>query len=117
MIFSVHSSLSAIRAFGVKMGVNANNVANAETEGYKKRRALLKEGPGNDVRVEIEQVDTPGPTIAEVKDGQITEKELSNVDLAEELSQTILNQRGLEANLTILKTQDEMLGSVIDMFE
>jgi flagellar basal-body rod protein FlgC len=117
MILSVSSTLSALRAFGAKMGVNANNVANADTEGYKKRRAVLQEGSNNDVQVDIEQVNTPGPAVAEEKDGQITEKEMSNVDLAEELTQTILNQRGLEVNLTTLKTQDEMIGSVIDMFE
>ena len=117
MIFSVCSSLSAIRAYGVKMGVHADNVANANTEEYKKRRVVFEEGSRNDVQVEIEQVDTPGPTVAEVTDGQIEEKELSNVDLAEEIPQTILTERGFEANFVTLRTQDEMLGSVIDILE
>lgn len=117
MIFSVNSSLTAIKAYGVKMGVHADNVANAQTEEYKKSRAVFKEGLRNDVQVEIEQVNTPGPTVAEITDGERTERELSNVDLAEELPQTILTQRGLEMNLTTLKALDEMLGSVIDIVE
>lgn len=117
MIFSVCSSLSAIRAYSVKMGVHADNVANANTEEYKKRRAVLEEGPKNDVQVNIEQVDTPGPTVAEITGDQIEAKELSNVDLAEEISQTILTQSGFEANFVTLRTQDEMLGSVIDILE
>ncbi len=117
MIFSVSSSLTALKAYGVKMGVHADNVANAQTEEYKKRRAVFKEGLRNDVQVAIEQVDTPGPAVVEINDGEITERELSNVDLAEELPQTILTQRGFQVNLTTLKALDEMLGSIIDIIE
>ena len=117
MIFSVASSLSAIRAYGVKMGVHADNVANVETEGYKKSQATFKEGVRNEVQVEVTKVETPGPTIAEVTSGQTVQKELSNVDLAEEIPQTILAQKGFEVNLITLKTQNEMLGSVIDILE
>jgi flagellar basal-body rod protein FlgC len=117
MIFSVCSSLSAIRAYSVKMGVHADNVANANTEEFKKRKVVLEEGPRNDVQVNIEQVDTPGPTVTEITGDQIEAKELSNVDLAEEIPQTILTRNGLEANAVTLKTLDEMLGSVIDILE
>ncbi|MBL7181084.1 MAG: flagellar basal body rod C-terminal domain-containing protein [Pseudomonadota bacterium] len=117
MIFSVSSSLSAIKAYGVKMGVSADNVANAETDEYKKRRVIFKEGVRNDVQVEIEKVDTPGPIVSEANNGQVTEKELSNVDLTEEIPQAILTQRGFEVNLKTLQTLDEMTGTVIDMFE
>jgi len=117
MIFSVNSSLTAIKAYGVKMGVHADNVANAQTDEYKKSRVVFKEGLRNDVQVEIEQVDTPGSTVTEITDGEITERELSNVDLAEELPQTILTQRGFQVNLTTLRALDEMLGSVIDIVE
>ncbi len=117
MIFSVCSPLTAIRAYSDKMGVHADNVANANTEEYKRRRAVLEEGPRNDVQLNIEQVDTPGPTVAEVSGDQTELKELSNVDLAEEIPQTILTQRGFEANFVTLKTRDEMIGSVIDILE
>lgn len=117
MIFSVSSSLTALKAYGIKMGVHADNVANAQTEEYKKSRAVFKEGLRNDIQVEVEQVNTPGPTVVEIKDGERTERELSNVDLAEELPQTILAQRGFQVNLTTLKALDEMLGSIIDIIE
>jgi len=117
MIFSVASSLSAIQAYGVKMGVHADNVANVETEGFKKSRADLKEGVRNEVQVEVSKVETPGPAIAEVTNGQTELKEMSNVDLAEEIPQTILTQRGFDVNFITLKAQDQMLGSVIDILE
>ena len=43
MITGIHSTLSALRAFGDKIGVAAHNVANVETEEFKKQRALLSE--------------------------------------------------------------------------
>ena len=45
----------------------------------------------------------------------MVENELSNVDLAEELPQTILAQRGYEANLKTIQTYDETLKSIIDI--
>ena len=115
MSFSIQSTLSAIKAFGVKMGVTANNIANVETEGFKKSKATLVEGPKNNVEVEITQPNTPGPVVVDATDGQLTE--MSNVDLVEEIPQTILAQRGYEANLATLRTQDEMLKSIIDIIK
>jgi flagellar hook protein FlgE len=97
------------------MNVIANNVANVETEEFKKSRATLVEGPENSVRVEITQPEDRGPTVVEVKDGQIEKKEMSNVDLTEEIPQSIVAQRGYEANLATIRTQDEMLNSILDI--
>lgn len=41
--------------------------------------------------------------------------EMSNVDIAKEITDTIPLQRGYEANLTVIKTKDEMLGSLLDI--
>jgi flagellar basal-body rod protein FlgC len=117
MTFSIQSTLSAIKAFGEKMGVTANNIANLETEGFKKSTATLVEGPKKNVGVEITQPDIPGPVVVDETYGQLTEKEMSNVDLAEEIPQTIIAQRGYETNLATLRTQDEMLKSIIDIIK
>jgi len=39
----------------------------------------------------------------------------SNVDLAKEITDTIPTQTGYEANLTVIKTRDEMLGMILDI--
>jgi flagellar hook protein FlgE len=117
MTFSIQSTLSAIKAFGDKMGVAANNIANSETEEFKKSRATLIEGPDKSVTAQITQPETPGPVVVESTDGRSTTKELSNVDLAEEIPQTIIAQRGYEANLSTIKIQDEMSKSVIDIIK
>ena len=117
MTFFFFITLSAIKAFGTKMGVTANNIANVETEGFKKSTATLVEGIKENVEVEITQPDIPGPVVVDETDGQLTEIEMSNVDLAEEIPQTILAQRGYEANLATIRTQDEMLKSIIDIIK
>jgi flagellar basal-body rod protein FlgC len=40
---------------------------------------------------------------------------LANVDLGEEAVNQIIGLRGFEANLQILKTADDMLGSILDI--
>jgi flagellar hook protein FlgE len=115
MIISSGSTVSALSAFGKKMAVTANNVANVESEEFKKSRAVMTEGPQQTVAVEINKVDTPGAIVSEIENGELTERELSNVDLAEEIPQTIIAQRGYEANLKTMQTQDEMMESLIDI--
>ena len=80
MICSASNTLSAIKAFGEKMGVTADNVANVETEEFKKRRAVFQEGIRGDLQVEVTQVETPGPTRIEVHDGMIEKKESSKAN-------------------------------------
>jgi len=115
MITGIHSTLSALRAFGDKIGVAAHNVANVETEGFKKQRALLSEEADQGVRVDIEQVNTPGPLIPSVENGQTVLREGSNVELGEEIPESKLVRRYYQANLRLLVTQDEMVGSLIDI--
>ncbi|MBW2109055.1 MAG: hypothetical protein JRI36_10380 [Deltaproteobacteria bacterium] len=114
MINPIGPALSAIRAFGTKLAVTANNVANIETTGFKKSRALLEEDRPCGVQVTVETVNTPGSPLPVDQDtGQ--PRETSNVDLAEEIVETTTAQRGFEANLKTLKVWDEMTESIIDI--
>jgi len=115
MIFSVDNNISALKAFGAKMGVTANNIANVESEEFKKSSALLQEGERGSVKVDISRIDTPGAIGTKYIDDEQVETEMSNVDLAEEIPETIPTQRGYEANLTVIKTKDEMLATIIDI--
>jgi flagellar hook protein FlgE len=115
MIFSVSNTISSLSAHATKLAVRANNIANVDTEGFKKSRAVLQEGPDGAVQVQIDQVNTPGPLIQEDGADQYTAVEMSNVDLSEEIPQTILTRTGYEANLPVIKTADEMLGSLLDI--
>lgn len=115
MISSVNSTLSALQAFKTKMGVTADNIANVNTDDFKKSRANLEEGTNGEVRVDIRRVDTPGHPIQEFVDDQLVEKETSNVELEEEIPDMMVTQRTYEANLKVLQSRDRMLGTVLDI--
>ena len=46
---------------------------------------------------------------------EATKRELSNVDLTEEMSEMITTKHGYTANLKAVETQDEMLGAALDI--
>ena len=115
MISSINSSLSGLSAFTKKTRVISNNIANVNTDGFKKSRATFNEGANGGVDVVVTRIDTPGPPNPDVKDYPNLEPELSNVDLTEEIPQMMLTQRGYGANLKTLKIQDEMIGALLDI--
>ena len=53
MIHPLDASRSALRAFSQKTNVIANNVANVNTDGFKKSRTTLEEGPTGGVNARI----------------------------------------------------------------
>ena len=115
MIPTVNSTLSALQAYRKSMGVTANNIANVNTEGFKKSRATMKEGVNGGVEVEVSKVNTPGHRYQELHEDQMVEKETSNVNLEEELPDLMVTQRTYEANLKVLQTRDKMLGTMLDI--
>ena len=115
MISSVNSTISALRANKTMLGVTANNIANANTDEFKKSRATLKEGANGDVAVDINRVNTPGHRYQELEGDQLVEKESSNVNLEEEVPKMMVTQRTYEANLKVLQTQDNMSGTLLDI--
>lgn len=108
-------TLSALRALGTKIGVNANNIANMETIGFKRRRAILEEGRTGGIDVVIEKVGSPGPGIGSMKKEETVAEESSNVELTEEIPQLTHTQRSYKANLQVIDTQEEMMGTIIDI--
>jgi flagellar hook protein FlgE len=115
MVGSIGSNLAALKAFGTKMDVTANNIANVNSEEFKKSSAKLTEGANGDIQVDVERIDTPSPSISTVEGDQTAKKELSNVDLAEEMSEMIMTRHGYTANLKAVEAQNEMLGDTLDI--
>ena len=115
MIPSVNSALTALQAYRKSMRVTANNIANVNTDEFKKSRASMKEGINGGVEVEVSKVNTPGHRYREFDGDQMVEKETSNVDLAEEIPDLMVTQRTYQANLKVLQTRDKMLGATLDI--
>ena len=115
MISAVNSTVSALQAYKTQMQVTSNNVANVNTEGFKKSKATLKEGDNGDVQVDVNRVNTPGHRYQELEGDKMVEKETSNVDLAEEFPQMMVTQHAYEANMKVLQAQDKMMGTTLDI--
>ncbi len=117
MIAGIYSSLSGLAAAQTKITTAAHNTANANTDGFKKQRALHQEVQPQGVATTIEQVDTPGPVIFRETEKGLIEVEQSNVDLGEEAVNLLVGKRLYEANLKALDLQNQALGSVLDIVE
>ena len=115
MISAVNGTISALRAFVTKLGVTADNIANVNTDGFKRNRAYLNEDVNGGVRVDIKKDESPGLRYDVIEDGEKVEKETSNVNLAEEIPDLMLTKRAYQANLKTIDTQEEMLGSLLDI--
>lgn len=105
-------ALAALAAFDKKLDVNANNVANMETNNFRKSRVEFQEHAGGGVQVTISRVDTPG---IEIEPGARTGEagQTSNVSLEEEIAGQIITRYSYEANLLTLKTAAEMQKELI----
>lgn len=130
-MFSINSSLSALMAYGKKMGVHANNIANMYSEDFNRSRVIIKEGPNHNVSAEIERVDAPEYPVTEIDHGDVVENEdqppettledmpplnqSNNVDLATEIVGVQVAKNAYEANTKVIKTQEEMIGTILDM--
>ena len=130
MMLSMNASLSAIMAYGRRMGVHANNVANMYSKDYSKSRVLMKEGPDQTVKAEIQTIEPqvrPGERIAEhnsdpaldtaepAQTDALAGYENNNVELAEEMVGTIISQNAYDANLKMVEVQDQMIGTVLEI--
>jgi len=114
MISALNNTVSALRAFVTKLGVTADNIANVNTDGFKKNRATLQEDQNGGVRVEISRDESPGFRYDVIQNDEVLEKETSNVDLTEEIPDLMITKRAYQANLKTIETQGEMLGSLLD---
>ncbi len=115
MINGIRTSLSALNAFEKKMEVTANNIANVNTDEFKKNVTYLSEGSHGGVEAKVDKVDPPGFPAEDMVEEDIIDVESSNVDLAEEFGETIITQNAYNANLKLVKTQDEILGQMLDI--
>jgi len=113
MIPALNATVSALHAFEQKLGVTAGNIANVNTDGYKKYRAIFQEGQSGTVEVTARR-DEAGIPLGRLEEGEQPAQTASNVALEEEFPELITSVYGLKANLKTLKAQDEMLGTLLD---
>jgi flagellar basal-body rod protein FlgC len=115
MVYAINSQMSALNAFGRKMAVGADNIANLITDGFKKSRAYLREGVHGGVEADVERVGAVAPRYRAVDGGSNASGGASNVDPSEEIPQLVLTAHAYNASLKALQTQDDMVGRLLDL--
>lgn len=111
MLPGIGASLIALTVLGRKLANIAGNIANSNTDGYKKSVARIREGKNGLPELAVEQSESPGALVEEA--GAL--RKTSSVDLVEEFPQMMIVLRGYQANIKTLKAQDEILESTLDI--
>lgn len=117
MIAGMASALSGIQAGERMLSIGAHNIANAQTESFKRTRSLLEESSaGGGVRVTLQTDERPGPQLLS-SNNLFSLREGSNVDLSEEIISNLQAVNLIEANMAGMRIQGKVLGSLLDITE
>ena len=88
---------SGMSAAMLRLDASANNIANGQTPGYRRQFVQQESQAGGGVTTSVAQASEPG------------------ADLAADIVEQMISSYSFKANLHVIKTQDEMLGSLLDL--
>ena len=98
---NISNNISSIQSHQTMMNNNAHNIANVNTDGFR----------SSDTRM----LDSGGSLTANSRKADDNGSLKSQTDLAKEIPDQIVVQGATAVNVTAIKTQDEMLGSLLDI--
>ncbi|MCF6147797.1 MAG: flagellar biosynthesis protein FlgC [Candidatus Kuenenia sp.] len=108
---SFKTSQSGMQAAASLLSTTANNLANINTNGYKKNIVRFAEDGNGGVKSEVSKNDE-SPGYYKSEDGTIVET--SNVEYANEMTNLMTAGYQFKANTLVLKTVDEAHGNLLD---
>ena len=100
---NINTSISGIKNSFLRQDVAANNVANINTKNYQAKGVINKEAKNGGVEGIVTRTNAP------------SNNKNNNVDLVTETVAQLNNINQEKANVNVLKTQNEMIGSIIDL--
>ena len=98
---NISNNVSSILAHQTMLNVNANNIANVSTDGFRPSDIRMSD-EGNFVSANVRLADNNG-------------SQMSQTDLAKELPDQIIAQDATAVNVAAIRTRDEMMGTLLDM--
>jgi flagellar hook protein FlgE len=115
MFSGIQSALSGLQAYSLRTQATANNIANVNTEGFKKDKVTLSAQLPQGVSATASKVTTPGDMAPiETSEGE-SMVELSNVDLGQEIPALLTDKTSFNANIKSVQTADQMMQSLLDI--
>ena len=109
MVNAINIAASGLSAVQTQLAVTANNIANLDTPGYQSQGADLVELAGGGVAVSGISPDGSG--------GGANGGQRNNVDLAKQAVNLIQEKTLYNANAVVLRTSDQMFGTLLDIFD
>jgi len=98
---NISNNISSIQAHQTMLNTTANNVANVNTDKYVPSDTRITDN-GDSVSAYNVKADDDG-------------SQRSQTDLAKEIPDEIIAQDATAVNITAIKTQDEMFGTLLDI--
>ena len=103
MDVSFSSAVSGMQTVIKRQEVAANNIANVNTPGFAEYDARQSEMTPGGVR------------ISNISRPPNADRTTSNTDLAKQAVDLLKNKNEMKANAAVIKTQDTMLGALLDI--
>ncbi|WP_457564421.1 flagellar basal body rod C-terminal domain-containing protein [Caminibacter sp.] len=88
----IRINVNSLNAHQILMNVNANNIANVNTQNFKADDAKIE----NNLEVKVRKTD-------------------KSVDLTKEITDQIVIEDGFKAQISAIKTQDDMTKTLLDI--
>lgn len=98
---NISNNVSSLQAHQTMMNTNANNIANVNTDGFVPTDTRMS-SDGSSVTANNTRADDNGSL-------------KSQTDLSKEIPDQIVAEKATAVNVSAIKTQDEMLGSLLDI--
>ncbi|MFZ6719544.1 flagellar basal body rod C-terminal domain-containing protein [Undibacterium sp. Ji49W] len=106
-VSALNSGLSGLKAYASALDSSGHNVANASTAGFVPQQVSFQEQPAGGVTATISK---EGASLASQNPA-----DSSGTDLASEIVQSIQFKAGFDLSAKIIKTADQVLGTLIDI--
>jgi flagellar hook protein FlgE len=98
----ISSNISSLQANQTYMNNNAHNIANSNTDRFIPNTTAISENTADSVSAKTDKATDNGSL-------------QSQTDLSKELSDQVTIENVNEANVTAIKTQDQMFGTLLDI--
>ncbi|MFZ6755714.1 flagellar basal body rod C-terminal domain-containing protein [Undibacterium sp. Ji50W] len=106
-VSALNSGLSGLKAYASALDSSGHNVANASTAGFVPQQVSFQEQPAGGV---ITTISKEGASLSSQES-----QDSSGTELASEIVQSIQFKAGFDLSAKIIKTADQMLGTLIDI--
>ena len=95
---------SALRTLDTRQAISSHDVANSNTKGFEESTVNQTEVSGNQ-----------GTRVSHIQKVPNSSPQFSGTRLEVEMPEQMLIQGSYKANASVIKTQDEMIGSLMDI--